>query len=694
MSTEYCFGAFRFNVERRQLTRNGVDVHLTPKAADTLLLLLRRSGDVVTKAEFIREVWRDAFVEDGTLTFHVHLVRKALGDHGSGQHYVRTVPRRGYRFTAPVHVAAPPPAPAPPPPIHERALPRLGLLALGALVAILVAVATVRPVRSSDVQPRLVDTRQLTNDRIPRDLEDPLVVDTDQIHFYPLSADFTGPESDLAGSPAVLSARLGRTRLVDVTPDGALGLEIRYTTRDAGELWLRPRSGEPRRIGDFLVPFATLAPDRAHVAYVRDTALWTTGLDVVRPVRLAQFATAIECPRWSPDGRRLRFVVSSARGSYTSSLWQVDADGSDAHPLLPGWDQSTVQGCGAWLGAGRGFVFTAEDVRGSRPAGPKLQARSDLWILPEGSIKPIRLTAGPTSFGAPAVSGDGSELYAVGVAEGAELVRFDAFVHEFVPYLDGLSARWINYSPDGRRIVYLRHPDSTIWQSNVDGTGARQLTFAPFEADAPAWSPDGRWVAMRGAFPDHQFRICLLPTAGGAPAPITGDDVAQGVPTWSPDSRTIAFGDVPARFEQPTGAEVIHLYDIHARTLSTLAGSQHLWSARWSHNGRFLAALTVVGQQLRIYDFQTGAWRALDDAHIEEMAWSSDDAFIYHTNDDGPKVLSRVRLSDGRVEHLTRPNEFATTPDWMWTGLSAEDAPIVLRKTTPTEVYALKLDWR
>src|SRR3954465_6197749 len=111
MADEYAFGPFRFDAADRLLTRDGDPVRLTPRAADVLLALLRHEGHVVTKEEFIRDVWGGAFVEDGTLTFHVHLVRQALKYGAGGQQYIETIPKRGYRFIARAQPVCPlPPA--------------------------------------------------------------------------------------------------------------------------------------------------------------------------------------------------------------------------------------------------------------------------------------------------------------------------------------------------------------------------------------------------------------------------------------------------------------------------------------------------------------------------------------------------------------------------------------------------------
>ncbi len=106
------FGVFRFDAAERVLYRGQERVPLTPKVADTLYVLLTHHGRVVEKDELIHLVWPDTFVEEGGLTRNVSALRKALGDADDGPRHIETIPKRGYRFVAPVkEVAAKPDLP-------------------------------------------------------------------------------------------------------------------------------------------------------------------------------------------------------------------------------------------------------------------------------------------------------------------------------------------------------------------------------------------------------------------------------------------------------------------------------------------------------------------------------------------------------------------------------------------------------
>jgi DNA-binding winged helix-turn-helix (wHTH) protein/TolB-like protein len=98
----YDFGEFRLAASQRVLFRHGELVPLTPKAFDTLLTLVRRHGQVVDKDELMQAVWPDTFVEDNSLARNISVLRRLFEGGATGVARIETIPRRGYRFVAPV----------------------------------------------------------------------------------------------------------------------------------------------------------------------------------------------------------------------------------------------------------------------------------------------------------------------------------------------------------------------------------------------------------------------------------------------------------------------------------------------------------------------------------------------------------------------------------------------------------------
>lgn len=100
----YEFDPFLLDVGERLLLRNGEAVAIPPKAFDVLVVLIQRSGRLLSKDDLMRAIWGDTIVEEGNLSLHISSIRKALGDSADEPRYVQTVPKQGYRFIAPVRV--------------------------------------------------------------------------------------------------------------------------------------------------------------------------------------------------------------------------------------------------------------------------------------------------------------------------------------------------------------------------------------------------------------------------------------------------------------------------------------------------------------------------------------------------------------------------------------------------------------
>lgn len=98
----FSFGPFHLDTADRVLAKDGVAVPLTPKAFDILLLLVENRGRLVTKDQLMTAIWPDTFVEEKTLAQNIFTLRKVLSPEKSGEQYIETVPKHGYRFHAPV----------------------------------------------------------------------------------------------------------------------------------------------------------------------------------------------------------------------------------------------------------------------------------------------------------------------------------------------------------------------------------------------------------------------------------------------------------------------------------------------------------------------------------------------------------------------------------------------------------------
>ena len=106
-SVVYEFGPFRLEQSERRLLREDRAIPLPGKAFDTLSVLLERHGKLVSKQDLMEAVWPESVVEENNLDRNISTLRKTLGEQDSGEPFIETVPRVGYRFVAPVTFPTP-----------------------------------------------------------------------------------------------------------------------------------------------------------------------------------------------------------------------------------------------------------------------------------------------------------------------------------------------------------------------------------------------------------------------------------------------------------------------------------------------------------------------------------------------------------------------------------------------------------
>ncbi|MBW8868796.1 MAG: transcriptional regulator, partial [Acidobacteria bacterium] len=110
--TVYRFGLFEADARTGELRKQGRPLRLRGRPFDILLLLLERAGDVIGRDELRQQLWpADTFVDfDHGLNSAMNRLREALGDSAENPRFIETLPRRGYRFVAPIHVVQTAPA--------------------------------------------------------------------------------------------------------------------------------------------------------------------------------------------------------------------------------------------------------------------------------------------------------------------------------------------------------------------------------------------------------------------------------------------------------------------------------------------------------------------------------------------------------------------------------------------------------
>jgi Tol biopolymer transport system component len=414
------------------------------------------------------------------------------------------------------------------------------------------------------------------------------------------------------------------------------------------------------------------------MAYADGNDLFTAKGDGSDPRKVFTATDRPFNPTWSPDGSVIRFTVGGTNNS-VSSIWQISSNGTDPHPLLPGWLIPQDQCCGQWMPDGRYFVF---------------QSRNHIWALQESSAllgktgrTPVQLTSGPLAFSTPVPSRDGKKLFVVGNIRRGELNRFDLKSSQFVPFLSGVSADSVRFSRDGQWVAYVTFPDSILWKSKADGTQRVQLTYPPLVPILPDWSPDGKQIVFYAFSPGEKAKMYMVSVEGGTPHRLLPESTEEWDPSYSSDGSKILFGGGPTESDS-----LIKIFDLGTRQVSTVPNSNGLFSPRWSPNGRYLVAMPPDSRKLVLFDFVSQKWEDLARISCGFPNWSKNSDYVYFLHGEDQPSVMRVHIGDKKIQRFADLRNLRAVGYWgAWLGLAPDDSPLLLRDTGSQDIYAL--DW-
>jgi eukaryotic-like serine/threonine-protein kinase len=535
--------------------------------------------------------------------------------------------------------------------------------------------------------PKLVGSKQITNDGMPKF---GFVSDGDRLYIseYASSALSVVQVSATGGVTGPIDIPLTNPFAVGVSADRA-ELLVGQSSPIESPFWSMPiPAGSPRRLGDIIAGNCTWAPD-GKLACARGAELFIAQHDGTNPHKIATAHDTSGNLAFSPDGSRIRFTAGNSINNI-SSLWEMRADGSGMHEVLPGWNAPPSECCGTWTADGNYFVF--QSTRGRESNIWIMRDRSTFWK--KASHEPVQLTTGPLRFGNPVVSNDGKKLFVIGTQPRAELVRFDARSGELLPYLGGISAGDVEFSRDRQWLTYVSYPDDTLWRSRADGSERQQLTYPPMQAALAHWSPDGQQIAFSAAVPGRPWKVFLISRDGGNPKALTTENKVETDPTWSPDGKQLAFGNYDVEHPEKTFIKVL---DLETHQFSQLPGSIGIFAPRWSPDGRHIVGIAVGNSKLMLYDVKSQKWRQLRlDLMFGYLAWSADSAYVYFDTFLNKNTgYYRIRISDSKVEQIADlkkarlfRSEFGPGS---WTGLGPGEMPLFPRDISAQEIYAFDL---
>ncbi|HME12646.1 MAG TPA: hypothetical protein VKF79_07290 [Candidatus Acidoferrum sp.] len=569
-------------------------------------------------------------------------------------------------------------------------------IVIALLVSAVLVVAVAAWSYRSSVPPsplRLTLGKQITHDGL---VKTNLATDGANLYFTEIS----GARSLIVKVPAgggdasEYPLSFSSAQLLDVSASHGSLLAAENTPGPSSEhpVWLSPlQGGAARRFGVTTGQEAVWSPDGQHVLLVKGSSLLVTDADGGPPKVLVTVPGTPYYPRYSPDGQRIRFSIGDIDLN-TSSIWEVRSDGSGLHPLLPEWHDVTTKCCGSWTADGRYYIFQATSTA--------LGSTSNLWGLaePRGKFpgnednRPVELTQGAISFGRPAPAADNKKIWALGLQLRGTVVKYDAQSGQYTPFLSGISATDLDFSPDGQWVAYVSIPDGALWRCRVDGSEPLQLTFAPTRAALPRWSRDGKQIAYVNVLSGSPWVIFVVPSKGGPSQSLLADANSEVDINWSLAGDKIIFGRITRR--KPEGLS-IEVYDLATHDLSTIPGSEGLFSPRLSPDGRYIAALSANLTKLMLYDTKTqkwSDWQTLAAGALNYPSWSEDSKSIYF--DDlvsGEGAYCRAKVGESHYEHVFALQGLERYPGMLglWSGRAPDGSPLFVKDTSTGEVFEL-----
>jgi Tol biopolymer transport system component/DNA-binding winged helix-turn-helix (wHTH) protein len=588
------FGVYEVDVRNAELRRGGTPVKMREQSFRILVHLLEHAGEIVTREELRRLLWpSDTFVDfDHSLNTAVMKLREVLGDSAEAPLYIETIPKRGYRFIAPVSppvdlpsgaakpdgdsaslpisetTGAQDPASAPAEsPAHRRWIGRSAVvIALVLLVAVgLAAFLLAHHAPASRDENQVSSAMQIVPiTTAPGDAIFPTVSpDEREIAFA-----WDGTERrrydlyvQLVGSDMPLRLTYSKSGLVGYPAWSPDGREIAFTRCDDGKsdggIYVVPALGGAERklttvgcVDTLPGPLAWLADGKGMLMIDHCSAdgpfgvvlfsLATGGKECLTNSESPSSADSAYRFSLSPDGRTIAFTRRVS--SICCNIYTVPLSGGTARLLTAdtrvGCNSLSEFRCGAlmWAPDGKSIVFASN--RATLPS---------LWRVSANGGAVERETTYPT-IGSFSKTGrrlvysekNSTEVAAIWRADltaaGGPVLGNRKLISSQYPESDAQP------SPEGARIVWMsvRTGSEELWSSSAAGEDLLQLTRLNRYSGTPRWSPDGKWVAFDSYTPSGA-QIFVVDSEGRNLHSITTGTYGNAVPSWSRDGKSIYF---------------------------------------------------------------------------------------------------------------------------------------------------------
>ena len=657
MSRVVRFGVFEADLAAGELRREGSLVKLQGQPFRLLVLLLERPGAIITREEVRAALWADgSFVDfEYGVNTAIKKVRYALGDSADNPRFIQTLPRKGYRFIAPVTAEGAMPSPVAVPAVAASPKGRRAWLMVAALAAMLASgLWLLRP------RPAPLTFPVPLAPYLGSEWGAAFSPDGNRVAFAWNGENKDNYDIYVKASGSGVPTRLTTDRATDISPawsrDGRRIAFLRSLGTCHAAVMMVPATGGPE------VKIAETDSIDCVNSYFRNLAFspdgnWILAPDVEanspgdkhraglflfsvenrsrRPLTLAPPGYAADItPSFSPDGRTLAFIRGPDRAGEVYLL-PLDRNGSaSGEPRrLTYWNRTTMNP--AWTADGREIIVASGEFE-----------HSHLWRVPVSGSPEASMIVPAGDFAIlPAIARD-SRLAFTRARSNVSIWTLDlsAFPNPGTgwrrwPASSNLNDHSPRFSPDGRRVAFVSTRSGTqqVWIANADGSSPFQLTSVPFSfVGSPNWSHDGSTVVFCAMNNGH-WEVYATTAAGGPPRRLIGSSGQDAVASFSWDGRWIYFtsnrtGEFQIWRIPAQGGEAVQLTRRGGRVARESKDGRYLYVATLPRDGRctLWRMSPAGGEETRILE---SVW---------PFGWDLTKSGIYYEDMPGPDGLRTI----------------------------------------------------
>lgn len=627
-------------------------LRLPPQPAQVLTVLVARSGELVTRDELQKEVWKDDTIVDFELGLNrcIRHIRAILLDDASSPKYVETVPRVGYRFILPVKaiVGTGPkrfsPSVAAPKPTALRAVVEQPESQTSALPSL-------NPPKNDDSLPLVPGTTP-----------------AETVRSVPLM-----------NPPVETPIAKHRTRIWLVAAGVIAGVmavvwvywlpSLNSTRKIFPSVGVVPLTSQPG-----LTTSPTFSPDGTQIAFAWDGPkqnnfdIYIKKIGSHETKRLTNYPDSDFNPVWSPDGRSIAFCRSGAAGS--SAVWLISLLDGTERRLAEQWSVVPTSRFLTWSPDSKRLVFsgTATDE--------KVHGLLELDIA-TGSLRYLTRSEGGAIDLHPAYAPNGRWIaFARDIGRGISRMSLIPMKPEGGAKGSVVTLQWPGFessevgmpvwTPDSRELLFVsnRNSEHYLWKAKAEtGSAPQMLAMLGAGIVDAALSSNGALAIVRERLDIDIFRLDIGRLRRGqsvAPEPVVNSNRVETNPRVSPDGSRIAFES------NRSGPMEIWTANVDGSNLKQVTnwGHANTGSPAWSPDNSKLAFDSRAGGAPRIYVMPAEGGKADVLTATSEVsvvpAWSSDGAWIYFTSDrTGRPEIWRIPSKGGAAQQISRRGGFA-----------------------------------